>query len=133
MGTRMTSLLLDTHTLLWWWTDDARLSAAARQAIAAPGTRVFVSSASAWEVATKARLGRLAGVPSVGERFGELVAADSFEHLPVNYRHALKAGSYTQPHRDPFDRMLAAQCSLEGLTLVTSDEKMTAFEIPLFW
>jgi hypothetical protein len=80
-----------------------------------------LSAASAWEIATKQRLGKLNGVPEATTRFAELVAADGFAHLPVTYLHSLRAGGYDVAHRDPFDRMLAAQSELESLILVTCD------------
>lgn len=126
-------LLLDTHAFLWWVTDDERLGPAARAAIADPGNDVFVSAASAWEIATKQRLGKLEGLPSVGHRYGELVAADGFQHLAVDHRHALCAGGYAVEHRDPFDRMLAAQSELEQMPLVTRDPAFALFGTRTFW
>ena len=126
-------LLLDTHALLWWVTDDERLGRAARQAIADPANEVFVSAASAWEIATQLRLGKLEGVPQVSERYAELVAADGFQHLAIDHRHALRAGGYTVEHRDPFDRMLAAQSELEQMPLVTRDPVFTLFGTRTFW
>lgn len=126
-------LLLDTHTLLWWFTDDDQLSVASRDAIGNDANAVFVSAASAWEIATKQRLGKLPKVPQATERFGELVASDGFIHLSVTYLHSLRAGSYTQAHRDPFDRMLAAQSELEMLTLVTKDPAFAHFDVTTLW
>ena len=126
-------LLLDTHAFLWWVTNDERLSATAKQAIADPDNEVFVSAASAWEIATKQRLGKLEGLPEVVERYGELVAADGFQHLAVDHQHALRAGGYAVDHRDPFDRMLAAQSELERLPLVTRDPAFARFGTRLFW
>ncbi len=127
------NLLLDTHALLWWFTDDERLSRTARQLIADTGNRVFVSAANAWEIATKQRLGKLPGVPEAAFRYGELVAADGFEHLPITHRHSLYAGGFTATHRDPFDRMLAAQSDLERLPLVSRDPAFEAFGITTLW
>ncbi len=126
-------LLLDTHVLLWWFTDDDRLSEAARTAIGDRENEVFVSAASAWEVATKQRLGKLKGVPQVTERFAELVGADGFIHLPITHRHSLRAGSYTREHRDPFDRVLAAQAELDALVLVTRDAALSSFPVRTLW
>jgi PIN domain nuclease of toxin-antitoxin system len=126
-------LLLDTHALLWWWTDDSRLSNAARQAIVDEGNQVMVSAASAWEIATKFRLGKLPHAAQALDRFNELVAADGFEHLPISYLHSLKAGSYASEHRDPFDRMLAAQTDLEKAVLVTLDPVFAGFQCRVLW
>lgn len=126
-------LLLDTHALLWWFTDDHQLSPAARAAIMDEGNEIFVSAASAWEIATKQRLGKFAELPDPAGRFGELVAADGFTHLPVNYLHSLRAGGYGLAHRDPFDRMLAAQSEIESLPLVTRDPAFILFGTETFW
>ena len=126
-------LLLDTHALLWWFTDDDRLAPAARQLIADTENRVYVSAASAWEIATKQRLGKLPGVPEVVSRYSELVAADGFEHLSISHLHSLRAGSYAVAHRDPFDRMLAAQSELERLPLVTRDPVFEEFGTRILW
>lgn len=125
--------LLDTHALLWWWTDDPQLSAHARDLIADERHEIFVSAASAWEIATKHRLGKLSVAGDAMARFNELVQADGFQHLPVSYLHALKAGAYPHPHRDPFDRMLAAQCEIETLPLVTCDIALAAFGTRIAW
>ena len=126
-------LLLDTHALLWWFTDDSRLSANARAAIADERNEVCVSSASAWEIATKVRLGKLETLPRVVERFAELIAADGFETLPIVLTHALRAGTYAQTHRDPFDRILAAQSELESMMLVTVDPAFVEFHSKTLW
>ncbi|MBP7656663.1 MAG: type II toxin-antitoxin system VapC family toxin [Pseudoxanthomonas sp.] len=126
-------LLLDTHEPLWWWTDYSQLSAGARRAIAAPANSVFVSAASAWELATKHRIGKLGEVGQAVSRFNELVAADGFEHLAISYYHCLEAGGYAVDHRDPFDRMLAAQTALEGLVLVSRDPAFGLFGVAVLW
>jgi len=126
-------LLLDTHTLLWWFTDDPRLSKNARAAIADESRTILASAASAWEISTKYRLGKLEGIPEILSRYGELVAADGFVHLPIGWLHTLRAGSYTLDHRDPFDRMLAAQSEIEGLVLVTRDPAFGQFGCRTLW
>lgn len=125
--------LLDTHTLLWWWTDDKQLSLPARELIAVENHTIMVSAASAWEIATKFRLGKLATAAEAVTRFNELVAADGFEHLPVSYLHALKAGGYVADHRDPFDRVLAAQSEIERLPLLTCDPAFEQFKTQTIW
>ncbi len=129
----MTQLLLDTHALLWWWSGDSSLSPAARAAITDADATVFVSAASAWEIATKVRVGRLRPHGDVVPRFGELATAAGLRHLAVTHRHGLRAGSYPTAHRDPFDRMLAAQAELESLTLVTNDTAFGEFPARVLW
>jgi len=119
--------------MLWWWTDDPRLSGTSRQAIADEGNQILVSAASAWEIATKFRLGKLPHAAQALDRFNELVAADGFEHLPISYLHSLKAGAYSNEHRDPFDRMLAAQADLEKAVLVTLDPVFSGFQCKILW
>jgi PIN domain nuclease of toxin-antitoxin system len=109
------NLLLDTHVLIWW-DEGRRLSGAARRAIEAADS-VYVSAASAWEVAIKIGLGRLR--PS---RTVEAAAEESgFLELPITFRHGQRVTGLPAHHRDPFDRLLVAQAEVEGLTLVTRD------------
>ena len=129
----MTQVLLDTHALLWWWSGDSALSSTARAAITDADATVFVSAASAWEIATKVRVRRLRSHEEVVPRFGEFAAAAGLRHLAVTHRHGLRAGSYPNEHRDPFDRMLAAQAELESLTLVTRDEVFQEFPVRVLW
>ena len=126
-------LLLDTHALLWWWTNDAQLSAKAKRAIANDSNTVLVSAASAWEIATKTRLGKLDIGPLALARFADLVQADAFAHLPMTWRHCVHAGGLQLDHRDPFDRMLAAQSLLEDAALVTKDAAFAVFGTRTFW
>lgn len=126
-------VLLDTHALLWWFTNDERLSPKARETIADEGTIILVSAASAWEIATKHRLGKLAEAEDAVSRFDELVAADGFQHLPITHFHCIRAGQYAVEHRDPFDRMLAAQSELEGVPLISIDPAFKLFKISLMW
>lgn len=126
-------LLLDTHALLWWFTDDPRLSARARALIGDAGNEILVSAASAWEIATKHRLGRLGEASDAVIRFEELVAADGFTPLPISCRHGLRAGRYRAALRDPFDRMLAAQAEIECVPLVTLDSAFEQFDIATLW
>ncbi|MFZ4536431.1 type II toxin-antitoxin system VapC family toxin [Propionivibrio sp.] len=125
--------LLDTHALLWWLTDDPKLSPRAKEAIADEANTIMISAASAWEIATKYRLGKLDIAAEVVPRFNELIEADGFEHLPVTYLHALKAAGYGLDHRDPFDRMLAAQSSLESATLISCDPAFEVFGTKVHW
>jgi len=126
-------LLLDTHAFLWWVTNSAQLSRTARDAIEDTRHDILVSAASAWEIATKQRLGKLPGVPLASDRFHELVLLDGFSHLAVDHRHAVRAGAFDVDHRDPFDRMLAAQSAIERCTLVTLDPAFALFGTPTLW
>tara|TARA_R110002049_G_scaffold71020_5_gene183180 strand:- start:1101 stop:1487 length:387 start_codon:yes stop_codon:yes gene_type:complete len=125
--------LLDTHALLWWLTDDPRLSPRAREIIADVENRVLVSAASAWELAIKHRLGKLDQAADALHYFDELVSADAFEHLPITHRHAIAAGRLPVEHRDPFDRMLAAQSVIEDAPLITTDRAFEQFQVRVVW
>jgi len=126
-------LLLDTHALLWWLDGDRRLSRTARTAIAASDNEVFVSAASAWEITTKARLGKLPGAAAVAADVVGAVASQGFAPLDITMLHAQRAGRLKTEHRDPFDRMLVAQSLLEGLTLITNEELFDAFGVERLW
>ena len=120
-------MLLDTHVLLWWLADDARLSVDARAAIGDASAQVYVSAASAWEVAIKAGLGKLTAPDDLNEQ----LAANSFTPLDVSVVHALAVRHLPAHHRDPFDRLLVVQAQAEGLTLVTADKRMKPYDVPL--
>lgn len=119
------NLLLDTHALLWWLDDPARLSPQARAAIGEPGNLVFVSAAVAWEMSIKHAAGKL----RCPDDLESVMAQNSFRPLAVSIRHALDAGALPVHHSDPFDRLLVAQAQAEGLTLVTRDPAMPAYGI----
>ena len=119
-------LLLDTHVLLWWLAD-RDLSADARATIGDPATDVFVSAATAWEISTKKALGKLKAPDDLATQ----LEANAFTPLPISVDHAIAAGALPRHHDDPFDRMLIAQASLEGLTVVTRDERFAAYEVGL--
>lgn len=125
-------LLLDTHALLWWLAGDARLSAAARAAIADATSTVFVSAATAWEIATKHRLGKLDATALMG-RLDAVLASQDFESLDITLDHAERAGSLTGAHRDLFDRMLVAQAHAENLTLVSNEDLFDSFGVRRVW
>ena len=126
-------LLLDTHALLWWLDGDPDLSAPARQAIGDPGNAVLVSAASAWEIATKVRIGKLPDAVYVAEHFAQILDDQSFRDLPITVAHARRAGSMPGEHRDPFDRMLIAQAQIEGLTLVSNETLFDRFGVQRLW
>jgi PIN domain nuclease of toxin-antitoxin system len=123
----MKNLLLDTHVFLGWCGGDPGLRGPARTAIAAPEILVYVSIASAWEIAIKEGLGRLR-TPAPVE---EALRANGFSELPITLAHARRAGTLPHHHRDPFDRMLIAQALIEGLVQVTRDRHAAAYGINL--
>ncbi|GAC1331018.1 MAG: type II toxin-antitoxin system VapC family toxin [Mycobacteriales bacterium] len=118
-------LLLDTHTLLWWLADEPRLADPARSAIARPDNDVYVSAASAWELAIKAGLGKV----SLPDDLGAQLVANSFTPLPVQLAHGLAVRHLPEHHRDPFDRVLVAQAQIEGLTVVTADQWIPRYDV----
>lgn len=125
-------LLLDTHTLLWWVGNDPALPAGADRALQEDGNEVFVSAASAWEVTTKARLGKLTAGPLAQDFVGE-VRRQGFIPLPITLDHAQRAGSLPGPHRDPFDRLLIAQAQAENLILVSNEATFDTYGVQRLW
>ena len=130
---RQDSHLLDSHVLLWWWFDPDRLSIAVRELLIDPSTPVLVSAASIGELSLKHHQGKLPELNGVITDLPGLLQADGFEALPISLAHGLRAGSYSQPHRDPFDRMLAAQAELERLVLLTADPQLSTFPCQTLW
>jgi PIN domain nuclease of toxin-antitoxin system len=126
-------LLADTHALLWWLAEDRRMSTHALTALEERGNEIYISAASAWEIATKSRKTQLEALPASGMNIVEIVEREGFWPLPVTLQHGARAGALPQAHGDPFDRMLAAQCEIEGLTLVTRDPVFAAFHCPTLW
>jgi PIN domain nuclease of toxin-antitoxin system len=123
----MMKLLLDTHAWLWWLSDDRALGSSARRAIADRRNVVAVSAASVWEVTIKRARGRLG---FEGDPAGAVLDG-GFEPRPISLAHAGAAGDLPPHHRDPFDRMLAAQAVAEGLTLVTHDPVFGRYDVPV--
>jgi PIN domain nuclease of toxin-antitoxin system len=126
-------VLLDTHTYFWWETNNPKLSAAARQSIAAADAEVLVSAVTAWELATKARFGKWPEAAEVAADIHAALQAEAFEPLPISLEHARVAGFLTSSHRDPFDRMLAAQAQVEGIPLVTADPVFRDLGVRVLW
>ena len=126
-------LLLDTHALLWWFTDSPRLSRPARRAIGDASATVFVSAASAWEVATKVRLGKLHDPLGLADALSVHVAAQGFQDLPITLEHGRRAGKLPGSHKDPFDRMLVAQAQTDGLAIVSNEAQFDAYGIQRVW
>jgi PIN domain nuclease of toxin-antitoxin system len=121
--------LADTHTLLWWLSDDPRLSVRARDLIAAGEVPVQYSAASVWEAQIKAASGKLV----VPDDLVDALDADRFSELPISARHARTAARLPPLHRDPFDRMIVAQARLEGLYVITADAKIADYGAEVLW
>ena len=126
-------LLLDTHTLLWWLADSPELPPRVRAKIADPAASVWVSAASAWEIATKVRLGKLDLDEAEARALETTVLEEGFHLLPIQFRHALRSGQLASDHRDPFDRILAAQALEEDYTLVSRDPEMKRLGCRTVW
>ena len=122
-------LLLDTHALLSLMFEDGRLSRSAGEAMERPDAQLVVSAVSVWEIAIKRAVGKLEAPEDVIERIGEAGA----ESLSITARHAEAGGGLPLHHRDPFDRLLAAQAKLEGCALVTKDPAFAAYGVPVVW
>ncbi len=122
--------MLDTHAFLWWLTDDSRLSRPARRMIGDNANDVVVSAASVWEIATKARLGRL---PDIGADIAGSIAREGFEQIAISVADAERAGRLPGPHRDPFDRMLIAQAIGHGMPIVSIDAAFDRYDIRRLW
>lgn len=119
-------LLLDTHVWIWWLLDPSELGAQTRDAIAR-AAEVWVSAATIWEMSIKIGSGKL--VPPRGVDIGVEVIVEGFRVLAIDAQHAMAAGQLPRHHGDPFDRMLIAQAQIEGLTLVTADDKLGAYGV----
>jgi PIN domain nuclease of toxin-antitoxin system len=126
-------LLLDTHALLWWLAGDQSLSDAAREAIADADNEVFVSAASAWEIATKYRLGRLPGAAVIAADIAGAVASQDFSELPMNIRDGQTAVGLPAIHKDPFDRMLIAQAVTADMAIVSNEALFDGYAVARLW
>jgi PIN domain nuclease of toxin-antitoxin system len=119
------TLLLDTHVLLWWLSDDRALTRSARQAIADPAATVYVSAASAWEISIKTALGKLSAPNDLEDQ----IKNTDLTELPVTVVDAVAAGALPRHHDDPFDRMLVAQAQRRGLTILTRDRSISRYGV----
>ena len=125
--------LLDTHALLWWLDGDERLSGPARAWVGEQSHAVLVSAASAWEIATKARIGKLPGATEVVENFHACMTDQGFTPLSITADHALRAGSLPGPHHDPFDRLLIAQALAENIPLISNETLFDGYGVRRIW
>jgi PIN domain nuclease of toxin-antitoxin system len=126
-------LLLDTHTLVWWAQDSSLLSEAAHSAIDATTNQIVVSAVSGYEAAYKHAIGKWPEVESLVAQLPIFLAQQNFEALPITMIHSLRAARLPLEHRDPFDRMIAAQALSEGLEIVSIDDKLDQFGVRRLW
>ena len=122
------SLLLDTHVFLWWRENSPRLREPTRRAIARADD-VWISAASAWEIAIKTRIGKIRAPASIEQGVEE----SGFRRLLIDFAHAAGIADLPLHHRDPFDRMLIAQARVEGLTIVTHDRRFEPYGVGILW
>ncbi len=126
-------LLLDSHAFVWWIADSGRLSARAYRLITDESHDIFVSAATAWELATRYRLGKLPLPEEAAFDMAGAIVGQGFRELPIGVQDASLAGRLPGPHRDPFDRMLIAQAASHGLTLVSRDEVFDQYGVSRLW
>ena len=127
------NILLDTHAFLWWIDNNPKLSSRARGIISDASNVIFLSAASGWEIAIKARLGKLT-LPDDLERFiTDQLVTNAFSSLPIQLSHALHVYTLPTIHRDPFDRILVAQSQLEGMPILTADPQIARYPVKVIW
>lgn len=125
--------LLDTHAFLWWVLDVPRLSTESRAILTDGENELLFSSASAYELALKARSGKLT-LPDPPEVYvPDRLIANGFTRFPIELAHALRAGSLPWIHRDPFDRLLIAQAQIEGIPILTADPAISQYDVETIW
>ena len=127
------NLLLDTHALLWWILDAKDLSRKARTALSSFRNEVYVSAATAWEIATKSRIGKLPDTDPFAHSIAENLHKLGFQELPISVDHAQRAGLLPGHHRDPFDRLLIAQAQAENLVLVSNETIFDEYHVQRLW
>jgi len=125
--------LVDTHTLIWAATDVGRLGKRAVALLANDRSTLFVSAASAWEIATKVRLGKLPEATRLEDDFEEIVQKAGYRLLPISTAVALRAGRLVGAHKDPFDRMIAAQALALDIPVISSDAHLDVFGVRRLW
>jgi PIN domain nuclease of toxin-antitoxin system len=126
-------LLLDTHAFIWWVEGNSRMSRRARTAIGRADNEIYVSAVSAWEIATKFRLGKWSGIDTVATDVSASIANQGFSGLAISPQHGQLAGSLPLPHKDPFDRMLIAQSILERMPLVSIEGIFDTYGVERLW
>ena len=126
-------VLLDTHAFLWWVEDSIFLSSTGRRVIADETNEIVISAASAWEIATKYRLGKLPEAKAVAADVAGCIVGEGFEALPISVSDAERAGRLPGIHRDPFDRMLIAQALVHDLAVVSIDATFDRYGVNRLW
>jgi PIN domain nuclease of toxin-antitoxin system len=125
--------LLDTHVLLWWLSDSSRLSTRVHTLLADPGSELFWSAASSWELAIKVARGRLRLPAPLQQLIPAVMRDQALVSLPVEHVHTFEVGSLPPVHRDPFDRLLVAQARVEGMPLVSVDDRIREYDVDVIW
>ena len=125
--------MIDTHALLWWLNDEPSLSRPARKAMAESSNVLLVSAASAWEIATKVRLGKLPSAEELAADFQGFMLREGFTMLDITAGHAIRAGLLPGPHKDPFDRMLISQAQAESVPIVSNERVFEAYGVRRIW
>lgn len=127
------NFLLDSHTFLWWIVDNGRLSPKVFEIISDGSNELFLSAASGWELAIKARLGKLTLPDDPIPFISQQIKANNFQELPISIAHALQTYTLPNYHRDPFDRILIAQSQLEQLPILTIDRQINRYAVKTIW
>jgi PIN domain nuclease of toxin-antitoxin system len=133
VGNEFMRALLDTHTLLWCFNGDPSLSSRARRLIENGSNEILVSAVSAWEIATKVRLGKLPTGEQLVSDFEYFLNQLGFDGLPILLSHAIRAGTLAGDHRDPFDRMLISQAQAENLSVISNDRIFDVYHVRRIW
>ena len=126
-------VLLDTHALLWWLSDDPALTRTAARIIADTKNTVVVSAASAWEIAIKVRLGKLPTAADLMSDFCSQMEREGFDLLAISAEHCVRGGLLPGPHRDPFDRLLIAQSQAENIPVITNERVFDSYGVRRLW
>jgi PIN domain nuclease of toxin-antitoxin system len=127
------TVMVDTQTFLWWNTGDTRLSMPARRAISDPANEVIISTVVGWEIAIKAQIGKLPLPDSPDKYVPDRIRRNGFTELPITMVHALAVFSLPLIHRDPFDRILVAQCQVENIPIITADLSIGQYAVSVIW
>lgn len=126
-------VLVDTHVLIWAELDNGRISSRAQELLESTESEIFVSAASAWELVTKVRLGKLPGAEALVATFPQRIEALGFHKLSVTIEHAQRAGLLDGDHKDPFDRLLVAQALIEEMIILSNDQALDRWHVSRLW